>query len=67
MPPIALDIIMQNENLVRCCLGKKCQLAYNKRKKGEANQCVWKKISIFFSLPYWEDHKLQHNLDMRQR
>ena len=50
---------MQNENLVRCCLEKKCQLAYNKRKRDEANQFVWKKRSIFFSLPYWS-----HNLNV---
>ena len=55
---------MQIENLVKRCLGKKCQLAYNKRKKGEADHCVWKKRSIFFTLLYWEYHKLRHNLDV---
>ena len=55
---------MQTKNLVERCLRKKCQLAYNKRKKGEADQCVWKQRSIFFTLPYWKDHKLQHNLDV---
>ena len=55
---------MQIENLVKRCLGKKCQLAYNKRKKGEVGHCVWKKRSIFFTLPYWEDHKLEHNLNV---
>ena len=25
---------------------------------------MWKKKSIFFTLPYWEDHVLHHNLDM---
>ena len=25
---------------------------------------MWKKKSIFFTLPYWEDHVLRHNLDM---
>ena len=55
---------MQIENLVKRCLGKKCQLAYNKRKKGEAGHCVWKKRSIFFTLPYWEDHVLRHNLEV---
>ena len=58
VPPVASDIIVDIESLVGRCLGKKCQEKYNKRKRGEANQCVWKKISIFFTLPYWEDHKL---------
>ncbi|KAL0005925.1 hypothetical protein SO802_013486 [Lithocarpus litseifolius] len=61
---IASDILVDTESLVGRCLGKKCQLLCNKRKKGEANQCGWKKRSIFFSLPYWEDHKLRHNLDV---
>ena len=55
---------METEHLVRRCLGRKCQLAYNKRKRGEADQSGWKKRSIFFTLPYCEDHKLQHNLDV---
>ena len=25
---------------------------------------MWKKRSIFFTLPYWEDHVLRHNLDV---
>ena len=25
---------------------------------------MWKKKSIVFTLPYWEDHVLRHNLDM---
>ena len=58
VPPVALDIIVDIESLVGHCLGKKCQEKYNKRKRGETNQCVWKKISIFFTLPYWEDQKL---------
>ena len=62
--PVASDILVDTESLVGCCLGKKCQLLYNKRKRGEANQRGWKKRSILFTLPYWEDHKLQHNLDV---
>ena len=25
---------------------------------------MWKKRTIFFNLPYWEDHVLHHNLDV---
>ena len=64
VPPVASDIIVDTESLVGRCLGKKYQEKYNKRKRGETNQCVWKKRSIFFTLPYWEDHKLRHNLDV---
>nr|XP_023905102.1 uncharacterized protein LOC112016865 [Quercus suber] len=64
VPPVASGIIVDTESLVGRCLGKKCQQKYNKRKRGEANQCVWKKRSIFFTLPYWKDHKLRHNLDV---
>ena len=63
VPPVASDIIVDTESLVGRCVGKKCQEKYNKRKRGKANQCVWTKRSIFFSLPYWE-HKLRHNLDV---
>ena len=62
--PIASDILVETESLVRHCLGKKCQLLYNKRKRGEANQSAWKKRSIFFILPYWKDYKLRYNLDV---
>ncbi|XP_075665539.1 uncharacterized protein LOC142635228 [Castanea sativa] len=64
VPPVASQIISDTEHLVGRCLGRKCQLANNKRKRGEADQSGWKKRSILFTLPYWEDHKLRHNLDM---
>ena len=64
MAPVASDILVETESLVGHCLGKKCQLLYKKRKRGEANQSAWKKRSIFFSLPYWKDHKLRHNFDV---
>ena len=51
-PPVASDIILETEHLVGHCLGRKCQLAYNKRKRGEVGQSGWKKRSIFFTLPY---------------
>ena len=62
--PVASDILVDTESIVGRCLGKKCQLLYNKRKIGEANLCSWKKRSILFTLPYWEDQKLRHNLDV---
>ena len=37
-PPVALDIIVETEHLLGCCLGRKCQVAYNKRKRREADQ-----------------------------
>ncbi|XP_050278453.1 uncharacterized protein LOC126719982 [Quercus robur] len=37
--PVASDILVDTERIVGRCLGKKCQLLYNKRKRGEANQC----------------------------
>ena len=63
-PPIASDIIVGTEHLLGRYLGRKCQVAYNKRKRREADQIGWKKRSIFFTLPYWEDHTLRHNLDV---
>ena len=36
----------------------------NKRKRGEEALTVQKKRSMFFTLPYWEDHVLRHNLDV---
>ena len=63
-PPVASDIIFGTEHLLGRCLGRKCQLAYNKRKRREEDQIRWRKRSIFFTLPYWEDHKLRHNLDV---
>ncbi|XP_030934441.1 uncharacterized protein LOC115959910 isoform X3 [Quercus lobata] len=64
MAPVASDILVDTESIVGRCLGKKCQLLYNKRKRGEAIPCGWKKRSILFTLPYWEDQKLRHNLDV---
>ena len=52
IPLVALDIILDTEHLVGHCLGRKCQLTYNKRKRGEADQSGWKKRIIFFTLPY---------------
>ena len=63
-PPVASEIMCGTEHLLGRCLGRKCQLAYNKRKRREEDPIGWRKRSIFFTLPYWEDHKLRHNLDV---
>ena len=44
--------------------GKKTVNLPNKIKRGEEALTVWKKRNIFFTLPYWEDHVLHHNLDI---
>ena len=36
----------------------------NKRKRWEKALTVWKKRNVFFTLPYWEDHVLRHNLNV---
>ena len=61
--PSGSTIMQQTEKLVGRCLGKKHQALYNKRKRGE-DACVWKKRSILFTLPYWADQKLRHNIDV---
>ena len=58
------EIIMQIEAMVDVVFGKKKVNLMNKRKRGEESLCIWKKRSIFFSLPYWENHMLRHNLDV---
>ena len=58
------EIMLQTNAIVNHVYGKKTVNLFNKRKKGEKALIVWKKISIFFTLPYWEDHVLHHNLDV---
>ena len=45
------------------CLGRKYLICPIKEKRGGRFNCV-KKRNIFFTLPYWEDHVLRHNLDV---
>ena len=52
VPPVTSNIILETAHLVGRCLGRKRQLSYNKRKRGEVDQSGWKKRSIFFTLPY---------------
>ena len=58
------EIIAQTEAVVDVVFGKKKVNLTNKRKRGEEVLCIWKKRSIFFSLPYWMNHMLRHNLDV---
>ena len=60
--PSGSDIVQHTEKLVERCLGKEHQALYNKRKRGEEDACVGKKRSILFTLPYWADQKLHHNI-----
>ena len=38
VPPVVSEIILDTAHLVGRCLGRKCQLVYNKRKRGEVDQ-----------------------------
>ena len=58
------EIMLQADVIVDHVFGKKTVNLPNKRKRGDEALTVWKKISIFFTLPYWEDHVLRHNLDV---
>ena len=52
-------------NMIHICPNRKKTVNLpNKRKRGEEALTVWKKRSIFFTLPYWEHHVLRHNLDV---
>ena len=56
--------MLQMDAVVDHVFEKKTVNLPNKRKRGEEALTVWKKKSIFFALPSWEDHVLRHNLDM---
>ena len=58
------EIMLQTDAIVDHVFGKKTVNLPNKRKRGEEALTVWKKRSIFFTFPYWEDHVLRHNLDV---
>ncbi|XP_025675671.1 uncharacterized protein [Arachis hypogaea] len=60
------DILMQ-QSYIHVSYGKVPNVIGHKRRSGEdANQfdSNWKKKSVFFELPYWEDNMLRHNLDV---
>ena len=58
------EIMLQTDVVADHVFGKKTINLSNKRKRGEESLTVWKKRSIFFTLPYWEHHVLRHNLDV---
>ncbi|XP_063948725.1 uncharacterized protein LOC108203454 [Daucus carota subsp. sativus] len=49
------NLVSRYEN----CFGKG-----NTNQKGCSSDCPWKKLSIFFELPYWSSHMVKHNLDV---
>ncbi|XP_030963614.1 uncharacterized protein LOC115984741 [Quercus lobata] len=65
--PSGIDIMVQTEG-INCIFGKKkTKVQKRKRKRKEdvdQEPKGWKKRSIFFELPYWENHMLRHNLDV---
>ena len=58
------EIMLQTNAIADHVFEKKKFNLTNKRKRGEEALTVQKKRSIFFTLPYWEDHVLCHNLDV---
>ena len=58
------EIMLQMDAVADHVFRKKKINLTNKRKRGEEALTVWKKRSIFFTLRYWEDHVLRHNLDV---
>ena len=58
------ETMLQTDAITDHVFGTKKVNLTNKRKRGEEALIVWKKKSIFFSLPYWEEHMLRHNLDL---
>ena len=56
--------MLQMDAVVDHVFGKKTINLPNKRKRGEEALTMWKKRNIFFTLSYWEDHVLRHNLDV---
>nr|XP_025605111.1 uncharacterized protein LOC112696499 [Arachis hypogaea] len=62
------DILSQQSN-VHVSFEKMTNVIGQKRRNGEdANmgESNWKKNSVFFELPYWEENMLRHNLDVMQ-
>ena len=49
-PPVTSEIILKTEHLVGRCLGMKCQLAYNKKKKEGRQTRVVGRRGVYFHL-----------------
>ena len=58
------EIMIQIDAVADHVFEKKQVNLDNKRKRGEKALIMWMKRNIFFTLPYWEDHMLRHNLDV---
>ncbi|KAK9988702.1 hypothetical protein SO802_028941 [Lithocarpus litseifolius] len=66
-PPITVfggEIMLRMDVVANHVFRKKTVNLPNERKRREEALTMWKKRSIFFTLPYWEDHVLRHNLDV---
>nr|XP_025703887.1 uncharacterized protein LOC112805766 [Arachis hypogaea] len=60
------DVLRQQSN-VHVSFGKSSSVTSKKRHNGQdadEDDSYWKKKSVFFDLPYWEDQMLRHNLDV---
>ncbi|KAL5571877.1 hypothetical protein UlMin_021474 [Ulmus minor] len=57
--PTGAEVVEQLRNVVND-FGK----GIKKRRRDERNEGMWKKRSIFFTLPYWEVLLVRHNLDV---
>ena len=57
--PTGAEVVEQLRNVVNY-FGK----GIKKRRRDEQNEGMWKKRSIFFTLPYWEVLLVRHNLDV---
>ncbi|XP_025680353.1 uncharacterized protein [Arachis hypogaea] len=60
------DVLRQQSN-VHVSFGKSSSVTSKKRRNGQdadEDDSHWKKKSVFFDLPYWEDQMLRHNLDV---
>ncbi|XP_025661810.1 uncharacterized protein [Arachis hypogaea] len=60
------DVLRQQSN-VHISFGKSSSVTSKKRRNGQDTDGYdshWKKNSVFFDLPYWEDQMLHHNLDV---
>nr|XP_023920907.1 nardilysin-like [Quercus suber] len=56
--------MLQTDAIADHVFGKKIVNLPNRRKRREEALIVWKKRSIFFTLPYLEYYVLHHNLDV---
>ena len=57
-------IMLQMDVVVDHVFGKKIVNLPNKRKRWKEALTLWKKRSIFFTLPYWEEHVLSYNFNI---